>query len=758
MVVALCMLAVTVMAERTFAQAGAPPFVGTNAGAPISGESILFSDAVAADIASSGCRLVRLNFIAGASGWTSTRLGKYDTIVQNARNNNLEILAVFSNETQNGTQAQWNENYNTTGLNNYITNYAATASMLMDRYKNDIRWFEIWNEPTCWSVPPSSNPLNAGCTYLWPRIFANLTAETYKKAIADHGANFFSANELSLVSGGLFAHDIGGSFSTAADYTRSVYQQTSVWNSFENHVNNPTGRRYPWDYFGYHFYLNQGSAVSTTELSNYFNDVRVEQNLFNDTAPFFLTEFGWTIQGVGETVQAQNVTNTYNWLKTQSDIVAGIWYQWNCCDPNGDWGLVYSIGNPKPSYFAFADQTGNPGVPVANFSAFPLSGEVPLNVQFSNASSGDITGHAWDFGDDATSQDPNPQHLYTAPGTYTVSLTVSGDGGQDTETKTDYITVDPPAVTIPGDFNGDNRVNEIDLVAFIDCLSGADVQAAPSGCETSSGSVVSATANWEAADDVAGLSESIDGSDLIAGVTGVQEAGGFHPATPTGNGGGLVDLTDGQEGTNVEAVLVDYPGGDPSNTGDPANRALQVRYDFSPPVHLERIRVFAANVSDPGSGRVFQNYDVEYSVDGDSAYQTLIEDVVTGAFLQSNNVSASHANYKGATLTEVAGASPGPIALDVDALRFAIYPVSQIGGLFVDELEPGEPGDTDGQREAFESSIIKEIDVFAYTGVLSGGNKADLDGDGDADLDDFAIMQSCFSGQDLADPTCGDRP
>jgi hypothetical protein len=145
-------------------------------------------------------------------------------------------------------------------------------------------------------------------------------------------------------------------------------------------------------------------------------------------------------------------------------------------------------------------------------------------------------------------------------------------------------------------------------------------------------------------------------------------------------------------------------------------------------------------------------------VAGDSAYQVLLNDVVTGAFLQSNNVSSGHANYKGATLTTIAGTSPGPIALDVDALRFVFYPVSQIGALFVDEIEPGEAGDTDGQREAFESSIIKEIDVFAYSGSVSASNKADLDEDGDADLDDFAILQGCFNGDDPVDPDCGNRP
>jgi PKD repeat protein len=37
----------------------------------------------------------------------------------------------------------------------------------------------------------------------------------------------------------------------------------------------------------------------------------------------------------------------------------------------------------------------------------------------------DSTTYLWHFGDGATSTDENPLHIYTAPGTYTVSLTVN---------------------------------------------------------------------------------------------------------------------------------------------------------------------------------------------------------------------------------------------------------------------------------------------------------------------------------------------
>lgn len=81
-------------------------------------------------------------------------------------------------------------------------------------------------------------------------------------------------------------------------------------------------------------------------------------------------------------------------------------------------------------------------VPVtAEFSATPTSGPAPLAVTFTNLSTGDWSTVSWNFGDGATSTDSNPSHIYTVPGTYTVSLIVIGSGGSDIETKTDYIQV-----------------------------------------------------------------------------------------------------------------------------------------------------------------------------------------------------------------------------------------------------------------------------------------------------------------------------
>lgn len=78
----------------------------------------------------------------------------------------------------------------------------------------------------------------------------------------------------------------------------------------------------------------------------------------------------------------------------------------------------------------------------AEFNCSPTSGPAPLEVTCTDASTGDITSWAWDFGDGTTSTDQNPPaHTYNADGSYTVSLTVTGANGSDTETRANYISV-----------------------------------------------------------------------------------------------------------------------------------------------------------------------------------------------------------------------------------------------------------------------------------------------------------------------------
>jgi PKD repeat protein len=63
--------------------------------------------------------------------------------------------------------------------------------------------------------------------------------------------------------------------------------------------------------------------------------------------------------------------------------------------------------------------------PTVAFTASVNGYAVTFTSEVTNA-----TAYLWDFGDDATSTEANPSHTYDQSGTYTVTLTVNGDGGQ----------------------------------------------------------------------------------------------------------------------------------------------------------------------------------------------------------------------------------------------------------------------------------------------------------------------------------------
>lgn len=85
---------------------------------------------------------------------------------------------------------------------------------------------------------------------------------------------------------------------------------------------------------------------------------------------------------------------------------------------------------------------------VADFDFTPASGASPLEVTFTDSSTGSPTSWSWNFGDGATSTSQNPTHTYEFSGTYHVSLTVSDGTNNDTETVLNAVSVNP-AVCAP---------------------------------------------------------------------------------------------------------------------------------------------------------------------------------------------------------------------------------------------------------------------------------------------------------------------
>jgi PKD repeat protein len=91
------------------------------------------------------------------------------------------------------------------------------------------------------------------------------------------------------------------------------------------------------------------------------------------------------------------------------------------------------------SYFSQVETAIIGDSPQADFYGYPLNGTLPLEVNFTDTSTGDFDSWYWDFGDGGTSIDQHPTHIYTVSDTYTVTLTVNGPLGSDSEIKPAYI-------------------------------------------------------------------------------------------------------------------------------------------------------------------------------------------------------------------------------------------------------------------------------------------------------------------------------
>jgi PKD repeat protein len=108
---------------------------------------------------------------------------------------------------------------------------------------------------------------------------------------------------------------------------------------------------------------------------------------------------------------------------------------------------------------------------IADFTADVTTGTSPLEVQFTDLSTGSPTSWNWDFGDGGTSTEQNPAHTYFDEGTYTVTLTASNGPSSDTEEKAGFITVAGPAAP---------QLPEEDKGGGCSCTIGRESTAGPS--------------------------------------------------------------------------------------------------------------------------------------------------------------------------------------------------------------------------------------------------------------------------------------
>jgi parallel beta-helix repeat protein len=158
----------------------------------------------------------------------------------------------------------------------------------------------------------------------------------------------------------------------------------------------------------------------------------------------------------------------------------GTGFSQTAVDTDGD-GISDSVytniaGSVYSDYLPLVTPGSAPILPVADFSSNVTSGKEPLNVGFTDKSTGAPTLWKWSFGDGTSSTVQNPVHTYSAAGIYTVVLTASNSAGNNTVTKSDYINVGQTAPTPVASFNSNVTSGNAPLrVLFSDASTGSPI-------------------------------------------------------------------------------------------------------------------------------------------------------------------------------------------------------------------------------------------------------------------------------------------
>ncbi len=126
-----------------------------------------------------------------------------------------------------------------------------------------------------------------------------------------------------------------------------------------------------------------------------------------------------------------------NLTATASGGTGTLTYSWN---PGGQTGTTINVCPTATTTYTItvtdalgctrtqvSTVTVNPK-PTASFTANPLTGQIPLNVTFTNTSTGGST-YSWTFGDGNSSTSQNTSNTYTQSGTYNPILIVTSSAG-----------------------------------------------------------------------------------------------------------------------------------------------------------------------------------------------------------------------------------------------------------------------------------------------------------------------------------------
>lgn len=327
-------------------------------GQPIADDgSIKLTDAVVDAIVETGAKEVRLNFRVGNYGKdTAEWYAVYDVIIQKLLDRGLTIIGCINYETLHTPNGQQDwcvnnvENGGTDGSNAYMEALSQLTLRVAQHYEGRIYYWELWNEPNCWTQQASETEFVGGF-YIYPSNFAALLSLVYKQLKHTHNV------DCEIIAGGMFGHDIGGDKnkeSGGMNYITRTYQMGIEYGDWKWCLENLG--TYPLDHIGQHIYIDQGWETRQEDMEMYCRWMWEAYTAFEgaDTPKkIFITEFGWETPqdgGVSEEIQALNLQVAYKAFQNCPYVVSATWFYLQDEDQYLKFGLYRSGG------FALSDR------------------------------------------------------------------------------------------------------------------------------------------------------------------------------------------------------------------------------------------------------------------------------------------------------------------------------------------------------------------------------------------------------------------
>lgn len=318
--------------------------------------SVRLSPEIATTMRESGATWVRVHFRLSAtqSTFNDEYLARFEQAVNNAEDAGLQVLGLFTYESWPGGQAAWTANsaeiHGGNGDNTYIQDWAKEFGRIARRFPS-IRYWELWNEPNCWTQNPPGDPINLpGQFYAYPSNFAWMLRRGFE-AVAD------LPDRPAIIAGGLligqFSEDLGHNLGT--DYLEHVYQMGEThagWAEFRAHHG-----QNPMDAWAAHFYVLGGGNFEPSEFATWTDLWADALRTIDPTQrqrPIWVTEIGWqTLPGsVSETAQAKAIGSALAALRNDGRYGPVIYFKLHD-EPGLVYGLRRADGTPKESWTTF---------------------------------------------------------------------------------------------------------------------------------------------------------------------------------------------------------------------------------------------------------------------------------------------------------------------------------------------------------------------------------------------------------------------